>query len=336
MKKIYLSILSMSFVFVANAQVTLTKAFNEPVIGDVSYATEFDSVSVMPNTIGTNQTWDFSSLVSNTTPNVLTYTTVASTANGANYPTATFAEDDGGGTVTYYKATATQLELVGVVSPAFDLSFSNTAIAAVWPVSYGYSNSDTFSGSASSGTMTGNNSGNMNVSATGTGTLMLPDGVVLNNVLQVKTTQTANVSLMFGFVTATVVTTLYDYYEPTQKFPALSINYTDIQGALTSNFTVIKVNGNYVTGVKDLNNSIGLSVYPNPAKGFVSVALANKNNSEVSVEFYNNLGVLVKLENLGSDSNINSKVNIENLASGVYVVKTTVGDKTSTKKLIVQ
>ena len=336
MKKIYLTILSFSLVLVANAQVTLTKAFNEPLIGDISFATEYDSLSVLPNTIGINQTWDFSTLISNSTPNNLTYTTVAATAGGTNYPTATMADDDGAGTNTYYKSTATQLEVVGVISPGFDLKFTNTAIAAIWPVTYGYNNADTFSGSASSGTMTGTSSGNVRVQATGTGTLLLPDGVILNNVLQTKTTQTVNVNLLFGFVTATVTSTVYDYYEPTQKFPALSVNYTDIQGVITNNSAIIKVNGNYVTGIKDLNNVGDLSVYPNPTNDFVNVSLVNKNNLDVSVELFNNLGILVKSEKLGSDSNINTKISTQNLASGIYIVKTIVGNQITTKKLIVQ
>jgi hypothetical protein len=50
----------------------------------------------------------------------------------------------------------------------------------------------------------------------------------------------------------------------------------------------------------------------------------------------NSVGALVKSIDLGNDSEIYSNISISNLSSGMYFVKTTVGDKTSTRKLIVE
>ena len=165
MKKIYF-IISILFIGLnASAQLSLTKAFNEPVIGDIHTTQGYDSSSVLPKSLGIGQLWDFSALTTNTLVEVGTYTTVASTPSAAAFATSTIAESDGFGGYTYSKATATQYELTGIVDPNITLNFTNTAIAAIWPVSMGYSNTDTFSGSASSGTMTGSATGTINTMA---------------------------------------------------------------------------------------------------------------------------------------------------------------------------
>lgn len=336
MKKIYLSIISIGFMLSANAQLSLTKAFNEPVIGDINTKLGYDSVGVLPVNTGTNQMWDFSAVTTNSMVEVSTFTTVASTPNGANYVGATIAEDDGQGGFTYYKATATQFELVGIVDPNVSLNFTNTAIAAIWPIAMGYTNTDPFSGSASSGTMTGTSAGTINTVASGTGTLIIPGGTIFSNILQVKTKQTANVSLMFGFITATVVTTNYNYYHGTQKAPLLEVSYTDIQGSFSSTSATVKVNSAVVTGINDLNFDATFSVFPNPAKNNFNVKLHNANNANCNVEIVNSIGELAHSINLGNDTEISSNISITNLASGIYIVKTTLGDKVSARKLIIE
>ena len=336
MKKIYLSIITLSFVLSANAQLSLTKAFNEPVLGDVNTKQGYDSVSVLPQNIGANQLWDFSALTSNTVVGVSTFTTVASTPNGASFSAATLAEDDGQGGYTYTKATATQFEIVGVVDPNITLNFTNTAIAAVWPVTMGYTNNDTFSGSAASGTMTGTSTGTINTVATGTGTLVIPGGATFTNVLQIRNKQNVKLSFVFGIVTATVVSTGYDYYHGSQKFPLLSVSYTDISGALTSTSATVKVNNALITGINNLNFDATFNVFPNPTKERVNVKLHNETNANCLVEIYNSYGQLVQAVNLGNDRDISSALSISNLTSGIYIIKTSLGDKVSARKLIVE
>ena len=336
MKKIYLSIFATMLMLSANAQLSLTKAFNEPVLGDVNTKQGYDSVSVLPQNIGANQLWDFSALTSNTVVGVSTFTTVASTPNGASFSAATLAEDDGQGGYTYTKATATQFEIVGVVDPNITLNFTNTAIAAVWPVTMGYTNNDTFSGSAASGTMTGTSTGTINTVATGTGTLVIPGGATFTNVLQIRNKQNVKLSFVFGIVTATVVSTGYDYYHGSQKFPLLSVSYTDISGALTSTSATVKVNNALITGINNLNFDATFNVFPNPTKEIVNVKLHNETNANCLVEIYNSYGQLVQADDLGNYTDISNALSISNLASGIYIVKTSLGDKVSARKLIVE
>lgn len=336
MKKIYLTILSSLFILGANAQLSLTKAFNEPIIGDVNYKTEFDTLAALPNSSGIDQLWDFSALTPNFVLSNTTYTTVGSTPNGANYPTATLADDDGQGTYTYYTSTPSQFEMVGIDDPNVSLNFTNTAIAAIWPVTYGYTNTDAFAGSAMSGTMTGTANGTITTAAQGTGTLMLPGGITLNNVLQVKSNQKVNISLFFGFVTATLTAVQYDYYEGAQKFPIVTVSYNDLQGAITNTSATVKMNDNVITGITDRNFDAGFNVFPNPAKDNFTVQLSNANNDFAKVEIINSLGAIAQTINLGNNSQLQKTISITELNSGIYMVKTTVGNKVSVRKLIVE
>lgn len=336
MKKIYLTILSSLFILGAQAQLSLTKAFNEPVLGDINTKTEFDTLATLPNTAGTNQVWDFSALTPNFVISTVTYTTVAATPNGTNYPSATLADDDGNGSYTYYKSTPTQFEMVGIDDPNVTLSFTNSAIAAIWPVSYGYTNTDAFAGPAMSGTMSGTANGTITTAAQGTGTLMLPGGITMTDVLQVKSNQVANVSLFFGFVTATLTTVQYDYYDATQKFPVMSVTYTDIQGAIVNNSATVKMNDNVITGINDRNFEASFNVFPNPAKDNFTVQLSNVNNALAKVEIINAVGAVAKTVELGSGSQLQNNISISDLNSGIYMVKTTLGNKVSVRKLIVE
>ncbi|MES2762489.1 MAG: T9SS type A sorting domain-containing protein [Bacteroidota bacterium] len=337
MKKIYLSILSIAFVMNANAQLSLTKAFNEPVIGDVNMNTGYDTTTAIPKNTGAGQTWNFSSLTTNTLVDVATFTTVASTPSAAAYPTASFAEADGAGGYNYWKTTATQYELMAFESTQASVSFSNTAIAAVWPVSMGYNNMDAFAGTANvTGVGSGTASGTLAVMGSGTGTLIIPGGMTFTSVLQVKSVQTLDLSFLGGFVTVNSITTDYDYYHASQKFPILSVSYNNTTGAQTSSSASVFVNNMVITGINDQNFDASFSIFPNPAKNNFNVKLNNVSNGDCNVEIVNSVGQTVKVVNLGNTTEITNNISISDLAQGMYMIKTTLGDKISVRKLIVE
>ena len=336
MKKIYLACMVCVFTLSANAQLSLTKATTEPVLGDVNIKQGYDSTTVLPKNTGAGQLWDFSALTTNTLVEVSTFTTVASTPSAAAFSSATIAEDKGQGSYTYAKSAATQYELVGIVDPSISLNFTNTAIAAVWPVSMGYSNTDTFAGSASSGTTTGTAAGTVNTVGSGTGTLVIPGGTTFTNILQVTSHQQIKLNFLFGIVTATMVATDYNYYHSSQKFPILNVNYTNVSGAFTSTSATVKINNAVITGVNDLNYDATFAVFPNPAKDHFNVSLDNVSKANCYIEIFNSLGQTSKSIYLGNEPNISSNVVISDLYPGIYVVKTTLGNKVSVRKLIIE
>ena len=346
MKKIYLSILSIGFALTVNAQLTLTKAFNEPVIGDVNNRKGYDSTTAVPQNSGASQTWNFSTLTSNTVTEVHTYTTVASTPSASSFPAATLADDNGVGDYNYFKSTASTYEMMGFVTAAgSNATFTNSGIIATWPVSFGYSATDTYAGTADYLSLTGPASGTVTVTAPGTGTVTLPGSITFNNCLQFKMVNLSYANIGSFPLTFTVdgVTTEYHYYTGTQKFPIVMVSY-DSQTVSSStgppsvaDAVTISINNNVLTGINNLNfDAINYKVYPNPANESVNIYLTNAKAEAVSITVINNLGQIVKSIDLGSPKEVKYLLNTSDLASGIYHIKTSVGEKSTTKKLIIK
>jgi len=82
------------------------------------------------------------------------------------------------------------------------------------------------------------------------------------------------------------------------------------------------------------NNTISFSIYPNPVNKGVFTIQAGTNESIQTIEVLNILGQTIKT--LQYDVQVNSvNINIENLASGHYLVQTKTNNGTGVKKLII-
>ncbi len=344
MKKIYLSIFTIALAFTASAQLSLTKAFNEPAIGDVNTQKGYDSTSVLPKNTGASQTWNFSSITANTVTEVTNYVATSSTPSPALFPSANLAEDDGSGQYNYWQAGPTQYELWGFADNAGSgVTFTNSAIAAVWPINFGYTNTDAFAGTATI-SLPGTVSGSVNTTGSGTGTVILPGSLTFANCLQVKMVN--NMRILLGTFplsfTVDVISQDYTYYHGTQKFPILNVTYekqtvNSGSGPTVTDSYWIKVNNAVLTGINDVTfDVINCNVYPNPATNAVTIDLTNDKAENASVVVMNNLGQVVKTVDLGSALEVKHLMNTSDLASGIYHVKTTIGEKSSTKKLIIQ
>ncbi len=314
------------------AQPTLTKSFNQPILGEVNTKLICDSVGVVPKSSGVNQLWDFSNFI--LTSNVETSNYISTSAGGgASYTGSSFVESYGS-TKFFMKATATQYEIVGIENPSFALNINgNTAIQFAWPVAMGYSKTDAFSGTAHANNLNGNVTGNIVSTAPGNGTLIIPGGNTFYGVLQVRIRITATASFLLGVTTVNLKAVDYTYYDATHKFPLLTVSYADVTGAYTSKAASIRVHDGIV-GINDLNFDATFNIFPNPAKDNFNVSLNNIINAHCTIEILNSLGQTIQVHQLGNDKQISNNISVSNLTSGVYFVKTTLGDKVSVRKLI--
>jgi len=82
-------------------------------------------------------------------------------------------------------------------------------------------------------------------------------------------------------------------------------------------------------------DALNYKVYPNPATEKVNINLTNETSEKVSVIVINNLGQVVKSVEL-SGMEINYSLNTADLPKGMYHITTSIGDRSSTKKLIIQ
>jgi hypothetical protein len=96
----------------------------------------------------------------------------------------------------------------------------------------------------------------------------------------------------------------------------------------------IRINSYVAVGLKDLKLDNSFAMFPNPAKENLTIKLQNSSNANCTVDIVNAIGQTVQTNSLGNDSEILNTISISNLTSGMYLVKTTLGDKVSATKLI--
>lgn len=84
-------------------------------------------------------------------------------------------------------------------------------------------------------------------------------------------------------------------------------------------------------------NESGYTMMPNPAKGNVSVNVKLINSGTIDVAVYNLIGQVAKSVKANGEVGENTiNINLNDLSSGVYMVKVTVNGKVTTKKLVVE
>ncbi len=348
MKKIYLVLSAIAISFGSYAQLTLTKAANEPVIGNSNIIKGFDSLGVVPKNTGAGLSWNFSSFIQNTVNATTTYSLPNTVSNYTLFTGATIVENTPSGDKNFWKAAASpsiQFELLGIYDGTNGIEFNfgaNPIVSVVWPVAMGYNMTDAGSGTVSALSNTGTVNSNNTMVGSGTGTVILPGNVTFTNILQTKTTGTLTAVLPSVGYTINILSTGYSYYSGTQKFPLVYVYYekttlTSAFGPTVSNTAKIEMNANVVTvGINEVNFDADFIMFPNPAKDNFSVNLSNADNSNGTIEIYNELGQIAKRVNLGNESVIKTNVSVADLKPGVYIVKTNIGARTSSRKLIIQ
>ena len=168
---------------------------------------------------------------------------------------------------------------------------------------------------------------------------MIPGGAMFTNVLQTTSTTSINIfcpSTIIGPFTLNTEGVTYDYYDASTKFPIMSVEYNKTTGNFPGAEKIVRLNTSVITGINDKNFDATFTIFPNPAKDFVNVNLSNKNNETGKIEVINSLGAITQTIDLGNESAISKNISISDLATGVYMVKTTLGNRTSVRKLIVE
>ncbi len=350
MKKIYLLVFSLIGVSQINAQITLTKAANEPVIGDSYDSKGLDSnnTALPMNISGTNVTWNITNIIE--AGGVLTNTFIPASAdpNSSNYPGTTIVQSDGN-SVSYFKSSPSLYELVGVDAGGFVLNYnSNAATIASYPITMGYINNDTGAGTiaVTAQSVTGTFTSTIQTKADGTGTLNFNSGTtIFTNCLRVKTVQHVdfNVSFMGFPISGTIDQSIYNYYVSGYKYPVFTVNYSNVN-APTAGITNQQQDNisalSFVTvGVKENKlNDLIFKTYPNPAQNEVNIHYVLTQNESYTFQIVNTFGQVVRSV---SKPNLqpgmyNENIDLTGLSTGVYYVKVDGKNSHGVEKLIIQ
>lgn len=344
MKKNLTLILCLSLVFI-KAQ-TLTQTFNEAKTGDVNMYYNMDTTAFttgMPISVtGSTSVWNFTKLQAYLPLITDNFISPASVTNSANYPGCTVVQDQGG-ISTFMKSVTSptaQTEVLGVSASSMALTFTNSAIIIKYPFSFGNTYSDNLAGSFTA-SLTGNCSGKVVTTADGLGTLNLPNNLSLSNVLRVKSVQTISLSITLLGQIGTIVQTVYNYYHANQKFPILSINYNytniPLAGAPTLSGLVSGISSSFVAvGIQENQVEISnFNLFPNPAKDQLTISMSNTKNETAVIQLYSLLGNLIKEKTSSNSSTVQEKMDLSGLPAGVYLLKTSLGTASISKKIII-
>ncbi|WP_426479214.1 T9SS type A sorting domain-containing protein [Chryseobacterium sp. CBSDS_008] len=296
---------------------TITKSFNDPLVGDVV------------NNYSVNGTVDNSAIGNNVTFNNINLTqgggsitsyTAVTPAEFITYPGSTIKMNSLGNTI-FYKSTDSKLEIAGIVTSQATLNFnSDNGTFISYPTAYGSEITDAVAGTFSSAAVSGFCKGTITTSGDAYGTLMI-GSQVYNNVLRIKSVQ--NIILYSSsdtsyFIPLGVITnTIYSYYDGNHKFPLL----TSISGA--ANIPLLSTNQsvNYTQVLDEVYLSTAsftpkkdFKIYPNPAHDFIH--LTGDTRAQSSVSIYTAGGKLVKRLN-----NIPDTIDISELPKACYFIE---------------
>ena len=341
MKKIYTLIAIAVTATTMRAQLTMTQSAYDNVPGDVEVTQQYDSVNVLPRNTGQNQLWDFSAIVTSTNTTDTNYYVSPSAVPASSMFPGTTVVKISGTEYDFFKSSSGLTEELGYDDANAFATYSNTMVQNTWPISYGYSNTDTYSGNLS-GQASGTRQGTTTVNAVGTGTVKLPGGVQYTNVLQLKLTLRDIQLSAAGNLT--IVSTGYSFFRAGEKSAFITvadINLSIESGTYTSSGSLSGVimahtTNTTTTGIAEHTKDFEFSVFPNPANANMNVTLSNPSNETCVIEIYDALGSHVKQVNAGANSTVQAHINTSDLKSGIYFVRTTLGKTTSVKKVVIE
>lgn len=345
MKKIYVFAFSLLAISQVKAQVTLTKAANEPVINDTYDTKTLDTTNVLPMSIsGSNVTWNVTGVSETGGLTTNAYADPSTDPNIGNFPGTTIIQSDGNAT-SYFKSSTSLYELLGLDAGGFVLNYSSdAATVAAYPIAFGYVNNDTGAGTLDASGQSGTFTSVIKTTADGTGTLNfngLPSANY-NNVLRVKTTQQINFNIG-GFISGTIDMAIYNYYVSGTKWPIFTVNYTNINAPLAGindqRQDQASILSSVVLGIGDKKmNDITFKAYPNPASGSVAVHFVLTQKESYTIDIVNTLGQVVKSVAKPDlqPGLYNEQIDINGLSAGIYHIRVQGKNSTGVEKLIVE
>lgn len=329
MKKQLLFMLGISGIF--SAQITLTKAANDPLSGDT--ASNYTVTGTVDNSAtGANATFSNSSLTQGAA-SPTSYSTPSS-ADMTTFPGSTVKMINGATTI-FYKSSASKLEITGVINPEATLNFSvDNGTYMNYPTVFGVTQNDTAKGNFTSSVANGLFSGTMVTLADAYGTLVI-GGKTYTNVLRVKYTQNfglfAPFDIVYSNAIGTFTNTAYSYYNATHRYPLLTSTTGSISvpilGINQSTTSALALNETFL-GLREGAHKETFAVYPNPAQDFIGFKGNTENYSTANI--YSLDGKLIKTADLKS-----GKVQISELPTANYFIQVSGKDtKTETVKFI--
>jgi len=294
---------------------------------------------------GANQTWNFTNLTSigNSIRNYESPTSSELTT----YPgtTLVIVNNSSVGSTNnigymYTKNTANTISITGISADDLIVNFAtNNATLGLFPMNFGYSNSDTVAGNYTYTTYSGTFTGTLVTTVDAHGTLNLNNtsgGFYTGNITRLKTV--LNLSLNYSFFNnaGTVTQTTYSYYADNlgNNNPIFRSIKTDAVVSLLnineSNTTLELFAGSLLESNKNKLENISIQ---NPVADYITI-YSPQNIDNATVQIIDMLGKeIITKTNQTIDENYQIQTNLN---KGIYLIRIFDQEKSITKKVIKQ
>ena len=294
------------------------------------YTTSIDATGISAGASGANATWDFSQHSPLGTSYTINVANLAGSPYQSQFAGATiYTEYVGTSNREFFVTSNSEFSRRGVIAgggPTMD--YTNTHKILTFPFTFNSTLSDTYAANFTT-TLTFDRAGNTTSSGDAYGTLILPGGQSFANVLRVKLVENSTDSYM-GSPMFTSNTENYYWFLPGTHYPLFTISTATASTGQSSTFATMS-SATAVSTSEEFATGQLVQVYPNPAKGFVTVRTGI--DEPVTALLINSLGQEVRKQVV---LDTEGKLSLQGISSGIYLLQLQSGQKSITKKLVVE
>ena len=249
------------------------------------------------------------------------------------------------GNMYYFRLDGDLLKSYGMVTRGGNLvvRYDQPYVKMKFPLAYGESVSGPYSGTYQTGNMEIPVNGTYRVEADGAGRLLLPNGLVAEKAIRVKSHRVFTKE--YSSHTAEVEILTYRWYNNMERYPLAVLSKivstangrssTTYQAAYREHLQLATERDLPVTGLE-----ASLSVYPNPFRHEFSLSFQTSGESQVYLELFDNSGRkvadLIKGTFPAGEHSHQFSDDVVDLTEGIYFVRGTIGNRAIVETLVRQ
>lgn len=318
------------------AQTVLTHAANELMHGDeIKLKQLIDTIS--PGTAGPNQVWDFSAAKFQ---NDFVISLQQDASKVIQERNDYVASDENGERISYFKITPTQRLYYGLSTDNAVVKFEQPLVEMSYPFAYGSEVKGEMKGEYIKDYYSAPINGTYELKADAWGTLILPGGVKLSNVLRVTSTRKYTQEFSGSDYYFTVLR--YAFYAPGERYAVMQIKdvvYDCINCACDGTEYKAYFNGSITADANqqyDYKTGFKYKVYPNPFEDVLKIEYSVQSPAKIEMSLVDLSGRKVKeimdKEHLPGVYSVTE--NMSAYKTPNYVLRMVVNDVLYTEKLI--
>ncbi len=334
-KLTFVILLLQAFFLLSQAQTVLTRINNGLKIGEIISLKKVDTIS--PGAAGPKQVWDFSSaeILEDFDINL----EVDGSKRASSFSTY-LASKEGEDRVSYLQSTPSQRLYYGLRTDKAEIKFQQPLVELTYPFAYGDEISGQMNGTYTDDAFTTVPiTGNYHIKADAWGTLVLPDGVRLVNVLRVTSIREYDHEFSGSNYHFTVKR--YAFYAPNQRYAVLQIKdviYDCINCACDGTQYSALFNSQLRSTDEPLSTATRFkyTVYPNPFERDLKIDYSVEKDTRIKINLVDMMGREVKriLNKQHDAGEYKINVDMSRFHASNFILRMQVDDILYTEKLI--